>query len=327
MPGTFLVGLIGADIQTSLSPPLHENEAARLGLHYWYQLIDIAELGLAAGDVGDLVKAAGKLGFRGLNITHPCKQEVVKHLDELSPEAADLDAVNTVVFAGGRAIGHNTDHSGFAESFRRGLPDAPIRSVLQLGAGGAGAAVAHAIVRLGAGHLTIVDADNDRARRLADRLSSRGASVAAAERDRIPELLAASDGLVNATPVGMEGHPGLPLDPALLRPALWVADIVYRPLETGLLRAARERGCRTLDGGGMVVHQAVEALRLFTGHEPDVDRMLEDFAAHTATARAETADTATADTATARAETADTATADTATARAETAHTATARDA
>lgn len=283
MPDTYLVGLIGADIQTSLSPPLHEAEAARLGLRYWYQLIDIAELGHSVADVGDLVKAAGRLGFRGLNITHPCKQEVVKYLDELSPDAADLDAVNTVVFAGGRATGHNTDHHGFAESFRRGLPGAPTGSVLQLGAGGAGAAVAHAIVRLGAARLTIADADADRARRLADRLGARapGVTVEAAPIDRVPDLVAASDGLVNTTPVGMEGRPGLPLDPALLRAGMWVADIVYRPLETGLLRAARARGCRTLDGGGMVVHQAAESLRLFTGREPDVNRMLSDFASHT----------------------------------------------
>jgi shikimate dehydrogenase len=285
MPGSYLVGLIGADIQTSLSPPLHEDEAARLGLRYWYQLIDIAELGLAAADVGDLVKAAGRLGFRGLNITYPCKQEVVKYLDELSPEAADLDAVNTVVFTGGRAIGHNTDHSGFAESFRRGLGDAPTHEVLQLGAGGAGAAVAFAIVRLGARHLTIVDADADRANRLAGRLRARGANVTAAGLEDLTELTRAADGLVNATPVGMEGRPGLPLDPALLRRDLWVADIVYRPLETGLLRAARDRGCRTLNGGGMVVHQAAESLRLFTGRVPDVDRMLEDFQEHTRAGR------------------------------------------
>jgi shikimate dehydrogenase len=285
MPGTYLVGLIGADIQTSLSPPLHEAEAARLGLRYWYQLIDIAELGLAAADVGDLVKAAGKLGFRGLNITHPCKQEVVKYLDELSPEAAGLDAVNTIVFTGGRAIGHNTDHYGFAESFRRGLGDAPAREVLQLGAGGAGAAVALAIVRLGAGHLTIVDADADRANRLADRLRARGANASAAPLDRVPELAGAADGLVNTTPVGMEGRPGLPLEPGLLRRDLWVADIVYRPLETDLLRAARRKGCRTLNGGGMVVHQAAESLRLFTGRAPGVDRMLEDFRALTEAGR------------------------------------------
>ena len=277
-----LVGLIGADIRTSLSPYLHESEAARLGLRYRYQLIDIAELGIPAEDVGDLVKAAGRLGFRGLNITHPCKQEVVKHLDELSPEAADLDAVNTILFTGGHAIGHNTDHRGFAEGFRRGLPDAPAREVVQLGAGGAGAAVAFAIVRLGAQHLTIVDADPGRARRLADRLTSRGADVTAAGRDRLPTLMASADGLVNATPVGMEGREGLPLDPGLLRPGLWVADIVYRPLETALLRAARDIGCRTLDGGGMVVHQAAASLRLFTGRDPDVARMIDDFAAHTA---------------------------------------------
>ncbi|WP_030442184.1 shikimate dehydrogenase [Actinoplanes subtropicus] len=282
-----LVGLIGADIQTSLSPPLHEAEAARLGLRYWYHLIDLAERGLAAVDVGELVKAAGRLGFRGLNITHPCKQEVVKHLDDLSPEAADLDAVNTVVFTGGRAIGHNTDHYGFAESFRRslgdahGLGDAPAHEVLQLGAGGAGAAVAFATVRLGAGHLTIVDADADRANRLAGRLRARGANATAADLSDLPELTRAADGLVNTTPVGMEGRPGLPLDPALLRRDLWVADIVYRPLETALLRAAREAGCRTLNGGGMVVHQAAESLRLFTGRTPDVDRMLADFKAHT----------------------------------------------
>jgi shikimate dehydrogenase len=276
-----LVGLIGADIQTSLSPALHEDEAARLGLRYWYQLIDIAELGYAAADVGDLVRAAGKLGFRGLNITHPCKQEVVKHLDELAPEAADLDAVNTVVFTGGRSIGHNTDLHGFAESFRRGLGDAPAREVLQLGAGGAGAAVAFATVRLGAGHLTIVDADPGRASRLAARLRARGGNADAAAVTDLPELAAAADGLVNTTPVGMEGRPGLPIDPALLRPGLWVADIVYRPLETDLLRHAREAGCRTLSGGGMVVHQAAESLRLFTGRTPDVDRMLRDFKART----------------------------------------------
>src|SRR6476660_9886780 len=151
---TFLVGLIGADIQTSLSPPLHEHEAARLGLRYWYQLIDIAELGLAAADVGDLVKAAGKLGFRGLNITHPCKQEVVKYLDELAPEAVLLGAVNTVLFHGGRAVGHNTDRYGFATGLARALPGIVAEHVVLLGAGGAGLAVASALSGAGTRRLT-----------------------------------------------------------------------------------------------------------------------------------------------------------------------------
>ena len=114
-------------------------------------------------DVGELVTAAQRLGFRGLNVTHPCKQEVVKYLDDLSPEAAELGAVNTVVFADGRSTGHNTDRYGFAESFRRGLPAAAPRRVVLIGAGGAGTAVAYALRDLGTGHLTIVDADADRA--------------------------------------------------------------------------------------------------------------------------------------------------------------------
>ena len=130
----------------SLSPPLHEREADLHGLRYLYRLIDIADLGLDAEAAGDLVRAARQLGYTGLNITHPCKQTVIKHLDELSPDAAMLGAVNTVVFDGDRAIGHNTDWTGFARSFTRGLPDASTRRIVQLGAGGAGAAVAHALL-------------------------------------------------------------------------------------------------------------------------------------------------------------------------------------
>jgi shikimate dehydrogenase-like protein len=105
----FLVGLIGADIGTSMSPALHEREADRHGLRYLYEVVDLTTLRLAAADVGELVTAAQRLAFRGLNITHPCKQEVLKYLDDLSPEAAELGAVNTVVFDRGRSTGYNTD--------------------------------------------------------------------------------------------------------------------------------------------------------------------------------------------------------------------------
>ncbi|MET7329674.1 shikimate dehydrogenase [Nonomuraea sp. NPDC005650] len=270
---SFLTGLVGSGIGPSLSPPLHEREAVHHGLHYVYRLLDTDVLGL---DVGELVRTARRFGYDGLNITHPCKQSVIPHLDDLSPDARMLGAVNTVVFDGERAIGHNTDWTGFAESFARGLPDAPTRRVVQLGAGGAGAAVGHALLTLGADRVTLVDADPGRAVRLAAELSSRfGAGRArAAGRDDLPALLAEADGLAHATPTGMAHHPGLPLPAALLRPGLWVADIVYRPLETELLKQARAAGCRTLDGGGMVVFQAAHAFRLFTGREPDTERML-----------------------------------------------------
>ena len=272
-----LVGLIGAGIQASRSPALHEREAEAQGLRCVYQLVDLDLLGLTADVVGDLLTSAQRLGFAGLNSTHPCKQTVVSTLDGLSDEAKAIGAVNTVVFADGRRTGHNTDAYGFAESFRRGLPDVRLERVVQVGAGGAGAAVAHALLSLGAGTVTLVDLDAGRADALADQLRRRfGRGRAGVARDPA-SAVAAADGLVNATPVGMARYPGLPIAEALLNPGLWVADIVYTPLETELLSTARRLGCRTLAGGGMAVFQAVEAFRLFTGIVPDAARMLRHF--------------------------------------------------
>jgi shikimate dehydrogenase len=273
---SYLVGLIGSGIGPSLSPALHEREAHRQGLRYVYRLIDIDVLGVPPEAVGDLVRAARDLGFDGLNITHPCKQHVIAHLDALSPQAEALGAVNTVVFEDGRAVGHNTDVTGFAASFARGLPDVPLERVVQLGAGGAGAAVAHATLTLGAERVTVVDALADRAAGLAASLDRRFGSgrAAAATPDRLADLLAHADGIVHATPTGMAAHPGLPFPAELLHPGLWVAEVVYRPLETELLRTARALGCAALDGGGMAVFQAADAFRLFTGREPDAARML-----------------------------------------------------
>lgn len=278
---SYLVGLIGSGIGPSLSPALHEREADRQGLRYLYRLIDIDTLGVPPEAVGDLLRAARDLGFDGLNITHPCKQLVIEHLDALAPQAEALGAVNTVVFDdAGRATGHNTDVTGFAASFARGLPDAPLERIVQLGAGGAGAAVAHATLTLGAGRVTVVDAMPERAAALAASLNRHfgGGRAAHATPDRLPGLLTTADGIVHATPTGMAAHPGLPLPAELLHPGLWIAEVVYRPLETELLRTARALGCATLDGGGMAVFQAVDAFRLFTGREPDAVRMLADIA-------------------------------------------------
>ncbi|WP_405728070.1 shikimate dehydrogenase [Streptomyces sp. NBC_00028] len=275
---SYLVGLIGAGIGPSLSPALHEREADRQGLRYVYRLIDIDTLGVPPQAVADLVRSARDLGYDGLNITHPCKQLVIEHLDALSAQAEALGAVNTVVFEDGRAVGHNTDVTGFAASFARGLPDVPLERVVQLGAGGAGAAVAHATLTLGAERVTVVDALADRAADLAASLNRHFGEGRAAHAtpDRLPDLLADADGIVHATPTGMAAHPGLPFPARLLHPELWVAEVVYRPLETELLRTARALGCATLDGGGMAAFQAVDAFRLFTGREPDAARMLAD---------------------------------------------------
>ena len=282
---TVLAGLIGAGIQASRTPAMHEQEGAEQGLRYVYRTIDLDRLGLGADALPDLLLAAQRMGFDGLNITHPCKQAVIPLLDELSPDAEALGAVNTVVLRDGRRRGENTDWWGFAEAFRRNMGGAARDRVVQLGAGGAGAAVAHALLTLGVRSLTVHDVDASRATGLADGLCARfGAGRAAAGAD-LAAAMAQADGLVHCTPTGMAAHPGMPLPAALLRPALWVADIVYFPLETELLRTARALGCRTLDGGSMAVFQAVEAFRLFTGITPDPERMLRHFAALGATAQ------------------------------------------
>ncbi|NYZ12693.1 shikimate dehydrogenase [Azospirillum sp. RWY-5-1] len=277
-PRSFVVGLIGSGIQASRTPAMHEREADEQGIRCVYKLIDLERLGRGVEALPDLLRSAREMGFAGLNITHPCKQAVVPLLDGLSDDARALGAVNTVVFGADGAIGHNTDWWGFAESFRRGLPGAPLGRVVQLGAGGAGAAVAHAALKLGVERLALFDVDAARAQALARSLNrhfGEGRAVAGLD---LPASMAEADGLIHATPTGMAKYPGLPLPAQLLAPRHWVAEIVYFPLETELLREARALGCRTLDGGGMAVFQAVEAFRLFTGITPDAERMLRHFA-------------------------------------------------
>ena len=271
--GSYLVGLVGRGIGPSLSPALHEREADLLGLRYLYRRLDLDDLDLPAEAIGDVLAAARLAGYDGLNITHPCKQHVLDHLDELDPTAAALGAVNTVVFRDGRAVGHNTDTTGFARAVEVGLPDARLDRVAVLGAGGAGAACTYALLTLGAGRVEVFDLLPERAEALARRFGS----------DRVvaggsfPVAMSEVDGVVHATPTGMDAHPGLPLPAELLDPRLWVADVVYRPLATALVECARSRGCRVLDGGRMAVFQAADAFRLFTGATPDPERMLRHF--------------------------------------------------
>jgi shikimate dehydrogenase len=262
-----------------LEPALHETAADRLGLRYVYQVIDLDELELNASAIGELSRT------RSARLPRPQRHAPVQATRARVARrsragAVALGAVNTVVFDGGQSTGHNTDVYGFRESFVRSLPDAPLDAVVLVGAGGAGAAVAHALMELGTRVLTIIDLDQQRASDLAAAVNARFSEgdVSAAPSEELGDRLSDACGLVHATPMGMAAHPGTAIAPSFLRRDLWVADIVYRPLETELLRDARVAGCRTLDGGGMAVFQAVESFRLFTGAEPDPEHMLRQFA-------------------------------------------------
>lgn len=268
-----LLGLIGAGIQRSLAPALQEEEARHHGLRVHYQLIDLDAGGAGIEALPGLMSAIRLIGFAGLNITYPCKQAVIPLLDDLSEDARLIGAVNTVVRKDGRLIGYNTDGAGWSWGFRRALPNAKLDRVVLVGAGGAGSAVAHSVLQLGARTLFVIDKERARAVALCERLNKvHGQGRASAQQD-IARALGEADGLIHATPVGMEKQPGMPLPEKLLRPDLWISEIVYVPLETELLKAARRAGCAVMDGGHMNVGQACRAFELFTGQSADIARM------------------------------------------------------
>ncbi|MFY0409577.1 shikimate dehydrogenase [Solicola sp. PLA-1-18] len=279
---SYLLGLVGQGIGASLTPAMQEREGRESGLLLSYRIIDADRVGVGVDDLGELLAWARRLGFDGLNVTHPFKQAVVPLLDDLSPDAADLGAVNTVVFRDGRLLGRNTDWSGWSRAFRQVLPDAVEDRAVLVGAGGAGVAVGYGLLAQGAEHVAVVDSDHDRAEACAVRLAKRFGDDRVTAVTDLERALADAGGVVNATPLGMLGHPGVSVPARLVDERLWVSDVVYFPLETELVRLARERGCRVVTGGGMAVQQAVGAFEHFTGRAPDGDRMARHFAELTA---------------------------------------------
>jgi shikimate dehydrogenase len=275
--GFIRTGLLGRGIMASRSPWMHEQEAGAQSLCLTYELFDFTERAWSDDNLERHLKDIQESDFAGVNVTYPFKQEIIPLLDELAPSAQHVGAVNTVRFADGKRIGHNTDVTGFADSLRVGLPNASFGKVVQFGAGGAGSATAQALLDLGVKELILVDPDGAKAAQLNAWLTStnQAARISCAPIGEAP--FEAADGVVNATPIGMVAHPGTPFDPAWLCAAMWVADIVYFPLETRLLSEARARGCQTLDGRRMAVYQAATAFDIFTGMHADRDRMLASF--------------------------------------------------
>src|SRR5580692_3418313 len=274
---SYLVGLLGRGIGASRSPEMHEREAASLGVPLVYRTIDFDQLGYEDDRLEDVIRALQAIGFDGTNVTHPFKQQVLASLDTVSPDATALGAVNTVVFRDGARHGFNTDWTGFRANMLLALPGIALRRVAQIGCGGAGSAVAYALLSMGVQELRVVDPDRDKAEAMAERMAIHFPDQTIVVVSSAEAALERADGVVQTSPIGMASHPGMPFPPELLRADMWVSEIVYFPPETELLRAAKKRGCATLAGGGMAVHQAADAFRLITGLEPSVSRMLENF--------------------------------------------------
>jgi len=264
----FLTGLLGAPIAQSAAPAMHERAAEALDLHCHYQLIEIP--GARRQDLQLLLEGVRRLGFAGINVTFPYKEAVLDLLDELSPGAARIGAVNTVVVRDNRLIGHNTDTSGFARAVTQFVTISPHGAVAVIGAGGVGRAIAFALADLGVAEVRIFDCEPAKAARLAGQLGQR---VKATVADSVEDALRGVAGMVNASPVGMLPSLDTPVPDTLLHPGLWVVDAVYSPLWTPLLTAARAKGATVMTGRELAIHQAVDAFELFTGYAPSASEM------------------------------------------------------
>ena len=240
-----LLGLIGSPIAHSAAPAMHEAAGRATGMRVHYQLIDVP--GADAATLRLLLEGVRRLGFAGVNVTFPYKEAVLPLLDAIAPEAAPIGAVNTVVARDGRLTGHNTDTTGFAAAITGEIAAPAAGPVALIGAGGVGRAAGFALARLGVPELRILDREPEKAAGLARDLGGMGNAHAATD---LAEALRGAVGVVNATPVGMLPDRGTPVPPALLHAGLWVADVVYYPLITPLLEAARAAGARTVTGTG-----------------------------------------------------------------------------
>jgi shikimate dehydrogenase len=270
---TRLCFILGRPIAHTLSPAMHNAAFAALALPYVYLPWALSPDGLAAAAAAFRAME----NFAGANVTVPHKEAIRVHLDALSPEAEGIGAVNTVIPRDGRLLGHNTDGVGFIASLREGGTDPRGARVLLLGAGGGAKGVAYALAAEGTAEITVANRSPERAEALVGALAARFRRcqflALPLQAPGVAEAVKSADVLINATSVGLAPGETLPLDLGGLRPTTLVCDLIYRPLETAFLEAARGKGCRVLNGLGMLLHQGAAGFRLFTGVDAPLDAM------------------------------------------------------
>ncbi len=272
---TKVVGVFGFPVEHSLSPAMHNAAFAALQLSYIY-----VPFAVQPDRIGPAVRSLSALGIVGVNLTIPHKESVLPFLDEITQEARDVGAVNTVHCVDGRLLGDNTDGQGFYTPLRERGVDLAGKAVVVLGAGGAARAVVFRLAREGA-RITLANRTPERAERLAQAVAEAGLpagtvqTVAMDDSKGLADAIAGADLLVHTTRVGMvpetDALPPVPLE--AFHPNLLVYDLVYNPVETRLLQQARFRGCRVLNGVQMLVYQGAAAFQRWTGHWPPTDVM------------------------------------------------------
>jgi len=279
---TGLLGLIGSPVGHSGSPAMYNYCFEKLGLDYAYLAFDIK-----VDEVEKAIEAIKTFRMRGCNVTMPCKNETVKYMDELSPAARIIGAVNTIVNEDGRLIGHITDGKGFVDNLRDHGVEIAGKKIIVCGGGGAAAAIQVQCALEGAREIAVFnikDAFFERTLQLAEKIRQEKPECIVnvydiADIEKMREEIASSDILANATIVGMKpmDNESVVKDVTMYRPGLVVVDAVYNPKETKMLREAKAAGCTCIDGQGMLVWQGAEAFKLYTGQEMPVQEVKELF--------------------------------------------------
>jgi shikimate dehydrogenase len=265
---TKIVGLFGYPVEHTLSPYMHNAAFEALGLDYCY-----LPLRVEPKDLKEAVTAIKALNLRGVNVTIPHKEAAIPYLDELDREAALIGAVNTILYAGGRLIGYNTDGRGFVRSLKeKGGIDPKGKRIMVLGAGGAARAIAFSLALEGVEKIFITDIIDKKAIELSSAVSNKTSTETIYIKD-LKEHIGEVDILINATPMGMKKEDPLPISPELLSERLLVYDMVYNPPKTPLLSEAKARGAKVLGGIGMLLYQGALSFKIWTGQEPPIDVM------------------------------------------------------
>jgi len=263
---TEIYGLIGYPVRHTFSPLMHNAAFETLGINAVYLPFEIKP-----DDLESVMRSAGALGIRGLNVTVPHKEKVLKYLDEIDKEASLIEAVNTIVVKDGKLKGFNTDGKGFVKSLQDEFGVQPKgKRFFIMGAGGAAKAISFSLALQGAGRMVIVDDVAGKAADLARSLAGHTVCDAIAlkkDTKAMKEMILNSDVFINATPCGMKPHDPKIIDPNLLHKNLLVYDIIYNPRTTALLRDARNKGAKTANGIGMLLNQGVLSFSLWTGRK------------------------------------------------------------
>ena len=266
---TQIYGLIGYPVKHTFSPAMHNAAFKSLGINAVYLPFEVAPGGLKAA-----ISHMKSVGVRGINITIPHKEDVLRYLDEIDKVASLIKAVNTIVIKNGKLKGFNTDGMGFINSLKEAFAISPKgKAFFIMGAGGASKAISFSLALRGARRIAIVDEMKDKAIKLASSLAKNTSCEAIAlkkDKKAMKELIFSSDVFINATPCGMKSSDLRLIDPALLRRGLFVCDVIYNPPVTRLLRDAKKRGARVLNGTGMLLNQGAVSFSLWTGRKAPV---------------------------------------------------------